>query len=164
MNNEYISGSFNPIQNFFLILLFFFVILIIFFCGKNYLNKEKHISFYYKEVEISNMSNKNIQDNLKDFLVSNKNIYGLLASLELAKFYVAKNQLDDALKILNMSKKYSVDSNFFNLITFKIAQIQFQKNYMKKAINTIDGILDDSWNSLKNNLKDDIYFQLNNKK
>lgn len=161
MNNKYINGSFNLHQKFFFIIFLSLIIIVLYFFSIKFIEKKKYINMHDNNIEFLIHNKEYELEKIKNFIQKNKNINGNLTILKLVKLYIQNNKLNEAKKILEISRKYSIDSNIFNLYSLKIAQIQFQNGSLKKSINIINSIQDDSWDYIKNNFKGDIYFKLN---
>lgn len=79
------------------------------------------------------------------FASENNNTYGALASLDLAKQYVDKNQLDDAATQLQNGLKSTQDANLQAVLNLRLARIQLQQKKADDAIKTLDAIKGDGW-------------------
>jgi len=144
---------------FFLILICFILFFII--KPKNRVkNLEKNT---YEEIinEIDAKKNSNFL-NIEKFIIENKNIYGTLVSLSLAKEYILKNNLEKAFIQLETSLKYTKDENLKNILKFRMSKIKIQQNKNKDAMHIIQTIKDHSWRNVVENIKGDIFMKNGN--
>lgn len=145
----------------FLIIFFlvFFSFSIFFFIKK----EEKKIEFkkikYEEIIEKINAKKNDQLNDVENFIIENKNIYGTLSSLFLAKKYIINNNLDKALIQLNNSLKYTKEENLKNLLRIRIAKIKIQQKKGKNAMEILNEIKDDSWTSIIENMKGDIFME-----
>jgi len=82
------------------------------------------------------------------FASENNNTYGALAALDLAKQYVAANQLDKAITLLQSGLKDTKDANLQAVINLRLARIQLQQNQADAALKTLDGVKGDGWTAI----------------
>ncbi|QCI17398.1 tetratricopeptide repeat protein [Buchnera aphidicola (Aphis helianthi)] len=144
-------------------LVFIFIILFFVIKPKNTiksLNKPK-----YEEIikEINAKKNLNFI-NIEKFIIDNKNIYGTLISLSLAKQYILKNNLEKAFIQLKTSLEYTKEENLKNILRIRMAKIKIEQNKEKDAIEIIQEIKDDSWKNIVENIKGDIFIKNKNTK
>jgi predicted negative regulator of RcsB-dependent stress response len=93
------------------------------------------------------------------FIVNNRNIYGTLTSIFLAKKYIAHNDFNAALIQLNNSLQYTEEENLKNILKIKIAAINMQINQYDTAIKMIETLSKKGWKNIIYNLKGDLFFQ-----
>lgn len=142
-----------------LIFLIFFI-----FCSFWFIKpKEKELKLEklkYEEV-IKKINAKNNQDlkSIENFIIENKNIYGTLSSLFLAKKYILDKNLDKALIQLNNSLKYTKEENLQNILKIRIAKIKIQQNKNQDAMKILEEIKDNSWKNIVENMKGDIFMK-----
>ncbi|XBC40258.1 MAG: tetratricopeptide repeat protein [Buchnera aphidicola (Nurudea ibofushi)] len=137
------------------------LLLIVIYLNKNYFNNDLHLKNFEKNTIQNNVNNRNsINETVKFLAINKNNTDDSLKFLKLAKIYVKKNMLNNALLILKKSLLYTSDINILNMITLNIAKIQFQLNNQEQAIKTINSIYNYSWKSAKNDLLGDIFFAL----
>lgn len=74
------------------------------------------------------------------FAADNKNIYGALASLEVAQQFVDKNELDKAAAQLQQGLSATSDDNLKAVINLRLARIQVQQKKADDALKTLDTI------------------------
>ncbi|XBC40764.1 MAG: tetratricopeptide repeat protein [Buchnera aphidicola (Nurudea yanoniella)] len=162
MNIDY---TFNKVQkNSILIFLIFFVFLFFYFF-KFHLNINFDKQEYEKIIQESNFNKKNSIKNVIKFIENNhNNVYSTLASLYLSNMYAKNNFLYYAIVILQKNKKYIFDENILNIVTLNIAKMQLHLNDKNSALKTLDGITCITWNSIKHDIKGDIFISRNNVK
>ncbi|WP_159989586.1 YfgM family protein [Pantoea sp. SoEX] len=108
---------------------------------------QKIISSMQVKQSGKHLSEHSLKD-INNFINKNTNVYGSMAGMLLAKYYVNNNQLDKATSTLRTSLKYNSDINFKSLIMLRLARIQIEQNKLDEAIKTLDNITDDSWTSI----------------
>ncbi|MBZ2279869.1 MAG: tetratricopeptide repeat protein, partial [Buchnera aphidicola] len=84
-------------------------------------------------------------DKIEKFIIDNKNIYGTLASMFLAKKYVLDNNLEKAIKQLETSLKYTKDEILKNILLLKIVSLEIEQNQNERALNTLKQVNDKNW-------------------
>ena len=82
------------------------------------------------------------------FASENNNTYGALAALDLAKQYVAANQLDKAITLLQSGLKDTKDANLQAVINLRLARIQLQQNQADAALTTLNYVKGDGWTAI----------------
>ncbi|MEB5974495.1 YfgM family protein [Pantoea dispersa] len=82
------------------------------------------------------------------FASENNNTYGALAALDLAKQYVAANQLDKAITLLQSGLKDTKDANLQAVINLRLARIQLQQNQADAALTTLNNVQGDGWTAI----------------
>lgn len=82
------------------------------------------------------------------FASENNNTYGALAALDLAKQYVAANQLDKAITLLQSGQKDTKDANLQAVINLRLARIQLQQNQADAALTTLNNVKGDGWTAI----------------
>jgi predicted negative regulator of RcsB-dependent stress response len=82
------------------------------------------------------------------FASENNNTYGALAALDLAKQYVAANQLDKAITLLQSGLKDTKDANLQAVINLRLARIQLQQNQADAALTTLNNVKGDGWTAI----------------
>ncbi|QFQ31862.1 YfgM family protein [Buchnera aphidicola] len=153
-------------KKFFLIIFFFILVFFIFFLIIKPINQTKNVNknTYEKIIKEIN-ANKNANFfNAEKFIIENKNVYGTLISLSLSKKYILKNHLEEAFIQLKTSLKYTNEENLKNILRLRMSKIKIQQNKNKDAMQIIQEIQDDSWKSIVENIKGDIFMKNGNKK
>ncbi|MBP2167886.1 putative negative regulator of RcsB-dependent stress response [Erwinia toletana] len=79
------------------------------------------------------------------FASENNNTYGALASLDLAKQFVDKNELDKAAAQLQTGLKATQDANLQAVLNLRLARIQLQQKKADDALKTLDSVKGDGW-------------------
>lgn len=82
------------------------------------------------------------------FVSENRNTYGALASLDLAKRYVDSNQLDKAASQLQNGLKDTKDANLQAVLNLRLARIQLQQKQPDEAIKTLDAVKGNGWTAI----------------
>lgn len=82
------------------------------------------------------------------FASENNSTYGALAALDLAKQYVAANQLDKAITLLQSGLKDTKDANLQAVINLRLARIQLQQNQADAALTTLNNVKGDGWTAI----------------
>lgn len=144
---------------FFLITIFSMLIFII--KPKNKLKNIKKIQYEEIIKEINAKKNPNFL-NIEKFIIENRNIYGTLTSFILAKQYILRNNLEKAFIQLKNSLEYTKEENLKNILRLRMSKIKIQQNKNKDAMKIIEEIKDDSWKSVVENIKGDIYIKNGN--
>ncbi|QCI19575.1 YfgM family protein [Buchnera aphidicola] len=152
----------------------FFVFFIIIFLGITYFyffKKERILTIedsdncenYENIMDDNDFSNEENMNKVQLLIKQNHNVYGVLESLNLSKYYVTKNKFNLAIDVLQNVLKWSKDNSIINLIHFRVAKLHFELREFKKALLSISFIQESSWTSSVCNLKGDIFFALGNK-
>nr|WP_053940553.1 tetratricopeptide repeat protein [Buchnera aphidicola] len=166
MQSNLIKKSKNFKKKIFLIIFFFILVFFMFFSIIKSKKQKKSLNQpTYEEIieEINANTNENFF-NAEKFIIDNKNVYGTLISLSLAKKYILKNHLEKAFIQLKNSLKYTTEENLKNILRLRMSKIKMQQNKNKDAIQIIEEIKDDSWSSIVENIKGDIFMNDGNKK
>ncbi|QFQ32750.1 tetratricopeptide repeat protein [Buchnera aphidicola (Aphis fabae)] len=148
----------------FLITFFFIMIFTMLFFIIKPKNKTKNLKNIKYEEIIKEINAKKNSDfiNIEKFIIENKNIYGTLVSLSLAKQYILKNNLEKAFIQLKTSLKYTKDENLKNILRLRMSEIKIEQNKDKDAMQIIQEIKDDAWKSIVENIKGDIFMKSGN--
>ncbi|CAL4325842.1 UPF0070 protein YfgM [Buchnera aphidicola (Eriosoma lanigerum)] len=155
---------YRKIVIFFIYFLIFFCI-VIFFLKKNENHKNNIIINNYENFIMKNHENNSTYTNeINKFIIENKNIYGILLALRLAKIYVDSNNLNSAIKILQFCLPYTLDSNLYTIIQLRISRIQLEQHDINHARATLYTIKDDSWRNMIEDIQGYIYILENNNK
>ncbi|QIQ42155.1 MAG: tetratricopeptide repeat protein [Buchnera aphidicola (Microlophium carnosum)] len=127
---------------------------------------KKNLESLKYEDMIKKINKKNFKnlDKAENFVVQNKNIYGTLTALYLAKKYVLSNNLDKAFIQLKNSLEYTKEENLKNILKVNMAKIQIQKNKNKEAIDILKTIQNHNWDNIIENMKGDIFINEKNLK
>lgn len=137
-----------------------FFILFIFWFSKGKEKKSKLQELKYEEIiKKINANKKEDLSSIEKFIVENKNIYGTLSSLSLAKKYILDNNLDKAFIQLDNSLKYTKEENLKNILKLRIAKIKIQQNKNQDAMKILEDIKDSSWTNIIENMKGDIFMK-----
>ncbi len=82
------------------------------------------------------------------FANENSNTYGALASLDLAKQYVDKNELAKAAGQLQSGIKNTRDANLQAVMNLRLARIQLQQKQADDALKTLDSVKGEGWTAI----------------
>jgi len=152
----------------------FFVAFIVIFIGLTYFcffNKRKiktikdsnNCEKYENIMDENDLNNEETLNKILFFIKQNHNVYGVLESLKLSKYYVTKNKFKLAIDVLQNILEWNKDNNIINLVYFRIARLQFESQEFKNALLSISCIRESSWTSSVYNLKGDIFFSIGDK-
>ncbi|RLM26363.1 hypothetical protein BIY29_05975 [Brenneria alni] len=89
------------------------------------------------------------------FSAENKNNYGVLASLELARHYVDQNDFAKAERQLAQALSQTSDADLLSLVNLRLARIQLQDKKADEALKTLDAIKSDGWVALAAEVRGD---------
>lgn len=90
------------------------------------------------------------------FVQANRNSYGILAALRLAKHFVKQNNFDKAEQQLVLAQSQTKDDNLFSQINLRLARVQLQKKKWDHALKTLDKIKDTGWAALVQDTRGDV--------
>lgn len=156
----------NSLQKKIILLIIFFLFLIFLFIFQKFMFQEKKInipSLKYEEIiQKIDVKKPNQLKKIQKFIINNKNIYGVLASMHLSKKYIIFHDLENALITLKNGMKYITDNNLKNILKIRIAQIKIQKNENQDAIDLLNTITNKNWENIIENMKGDIFMKKNN--
>lgn len=82
------------------------------------------------------------------FLQTNNNSYGALVALQLAKYFIEKNDFPQAEKQLVLMNSQAIDNNLLAQVNLRLARIQLQEKKWDYALRTLDKIKDTGWAAL----------------
>ena len=145
------------------LIIFLLIVLIVFVFSFVTFNKKEQLSskeLKYEQIikKINAKENQDLTD-IEEFIIENKNIYGTLSSLYLAKKYVLNDKLDKAFIQLNNSLEYTKEENLRNILKIRMAKIKIQQKKHSEAMNILNEIKDENWTSIVENMKGDIFIQ-----
>jgi len=100
---------------------------------------------------------QNTIQKLVRFAYTEKNIYGVLAALKAAQFYVMElKDYKGATALLGNALLKTKDENLQSIILVRIARLQQQQNLHVQSLQTLDKIKDDSWSAMINSIRGDV--------
>ena len=82
------------------------------------------------------------------FANDNSNTYGALASLDLAKQYVDKNELAKAAAQLQSGIKQTQNANLQAVMNLRLARIKLQQKQADDALKTLDSVKGEGWTAI----------------
>ncbi|CPR17909.1 YfgM family protein [Brenneria goodwinii] len=89
------------------------------------------------------------------FSAENKNSYGVLASLELARHYVDQKDFAKAEQQLVQAQSQTKDADLLSLVNLRLARVQLQENKADDALKALDAIKLDGWVALAAEVRGD---------
>lgn len=90
---------------------------------------------------------------MSEFAAENKNIYGTFASLNLAKQYADKNDLNKVAQSLSQAITTAKDDNIKAVIALRLARVQIEQKQADEALKTLASVKGDAWAMLVANLR-----------
>lgn len=112
---------------------------------------------------LTKLDNTN-HDSVKElvaFSKSENNIYGVLATLDAAKFYVDNvKDYAAAQTILESAITKTNDEVILDIIYTRIARLQYQQALFEDSLRSLDKIKSASWSAIVNDIRGDIYVKL----
>ncbi|MBK4784331.1 MAG: tetratricopeptide repeat protein [Pantoea sp. Pent] len=110
---------------------------------------DKAASAQYQQLTSAMQADKSqTLEAVASFASENNNTYGALAALDLAKQYVATNQLDKAITLLQSGLKDTKDANLQAVINLRLARIQLQQNQADAALTILNNVKGDGWTAI----------------
>lgn len=119
--------------------------------GWRYWNSHQNDSAMASSLEYQNVTSAVRADQpatlsaAEKFASETKNIYGALASLELAQKYVDNNDLTKAAAQLQQGLASTSDANLQAVINMRLARIQIQQKQADAALKTLETIKGEGW-------------------
>jgi predicted negative regulator of RcsB-dependent stress response len=87
------------------------------------------------------------------FAAENKNVYGALASLELAQQFIELNEIDKAAAQLQQGLAAASDENLKAVITLRLARVQVQLKQADAALKSLDAVKGEGWAAIVADLR-----------
>lgn len=104
-----------------------------------------------------NKEGQNTIQKLVRFAYTEKNIYGVLAALKAAQFYVMElKDYKGAIALLENALLKTKNENLQNIILMRVARLQQQQNLYVLSLQTLDRIKDDNWSAMINSVRGDV--------
>lgn len=95
---------------------------------------------------------------LVEFSQSENNIYGLLASLKAAQFYVEDlKDYPKAQVLLENAAKKTKDNAILGVIYTRIARLQYQQGLNEQSLQTLDKVKGEGWLAAVSDIRGDIF-------
>lgn len=162
MNKSKINIFYNFFRTHKITLLIYFMIGFILLMCLYFLRFHKHrslqdTSFNYEKFINLDLNDKNLTDVI-NFIDKNHNIYGNLVALSLTKYYVKKNNIQNAINILIHNVQYAIDPNIQSIMAIQIARLQLEQNQLNESIQTLQKIKDKSWINIVSDIYGDALF------
>lgn len=117
-------------------------------------NQETAFELYTIQQKLDRNGSKAVADADK-FIQEHKDVYGSLLALDLARFSMGANKLEDAIKYINFAKANGGDL-IVPQATTVLARLQAQDGKYDDALKTIDGVKDSAYQSEALEIKGDI--------
>jgi len=95
-------------------------------------------------------------ENLEKFAQSNKNNYGVFASLQLADHFVEAKDFANAEKQLVAAQSQAKEENLLSLVSLRLARVQSQQKKFDDALKTLDGVKGEGWIALQQDVRGDV--------
>jgi predicted negative regulator of RcsB-dependent stress response len=109
----------------------------------------REVSAHYQQVTSAlDASKPQTLEAAAKFASENSNTYGALASLDLAKQYVDKNELAKAATQLQSGIKNTQDANLQAVMNLRLARIQLQQKQADDALKTLDNVKGEGWTAI----------------
>ncbi|PWC18787.1 YfgM family protein [Brenneria corticis] len=89
------------------------------------------------------------------FAAENKNNYGALASLELARHYADRKDFAKAEQQLAQAGSQTKDADLLAVVNLRLARIQLQEKKADEALKTLEAIKSDGWVALAAEVRGD---------
>ncbi|AEH39959.1 hypothetical protein BCTU_404 [Buchnera aphidicola (Cinara tujafilina)] len=133
-------------------IIFLFIIIVSIMMYKFYVyKKNSQLIESFKNIFNKIKTNKfNSLINMKNFFKKNKNIYGTLIGLNLAKLYDSQKKYPYALKILFNLLTFTKDEILVDLIKLRISILYLKQNKIILAKNMQDSINQEFWKKILN--------------
>lgn len=112
---------------------------------------------YEMVVKALESDTQNAENAAISFISNNKNNYGAMAALELAKHLVNKGDLAGAQKQLEVAVANAKDAELLSLMNLRIARLQFAQNQADAAMATLAKVTANSWTAEANLVRGNIY-------
>lgn len=112
-------------------------------------SSSREVSAHYQQLTSALDGNKpQTLEAVAKFASDNSNTYGALASLDLAKQYVDKNELAKAATQLQSGIKHTQNANLQAVMNLRLARIQLQQKQADEALKTLDSIKGEGWTAI----------------
>ncbi|NIG62604.1 MAG: YfgM family protein [Serratia symbiotica] len=90
------------------------------------------------------------------FIQANRNSYGVLAALQLAKHFVEQYDFAKAEQQLLQAQSQTKDDNLLSQINLRLARVQLQEKKWDNALKTLDEVKDACWAALVQDTRGDV--------
>ena len=112
-------------------------------------NSSREVSAHYQQLTSAlDGSKPQTLEAVAKFANENSNTYGALASLDLARQYVDKNELAKAAAQLQSGIQNTQDANLQAVMNLRLARIQLQQKQADAALKALDSVKGEGWTAI----------------
>lgn len=90
------------------------------------------------------------------FIQANSNNYGVLAAMQLAKYFVDQGDFAKAEQQLLTAQSNVKDENLLALINLRLARVQLQEKKLDEALKTLEGVKGEGWMTMMQDVRGDV--------
>lgn len=116
---------------------------------------DSSVAFQQANQAVTDKKAQGVED-LEKFAQSNKNNYGVFASLQLAGHFVEAKDFANAEKQLVAAQSQAKEENLLSLVSLRLARVQSQQKKFDDALKTLDGVKGEGWIALQQDVRGDV--------
>jgi predicted negative regulator of RcsB-dependent stress response len=116
---------------------------------------DSSVAFQQANQAVTDKKAQGVED-LEKFAQSNKNNYGVFASLQLADHFVEAKDFANAEKQLVAAQSQAKEENLLSLVSLRLARVQSQQKKFDDALKTLDGVKGEGWIALQQDVRGDV--------
>jgi len=116
---------------------------------------DSSVAFQQANQAVTDKKAQGVED-LEKFAQSNKNKYGVFASLQLADHFVEAKDFANAEKQLVAAQSQAKEENLLSLVSLRLARVQSQQKKFDDALKTLDGVKGEGWIALQQDVRGDV--------
>ncbi|QMV52596.1 YfgM family protein [Ewingella americana] len=116
---------------------------------------DSSVAFQQANQAVTDKKAQGVED-LEKFAQSNKNNYGVFASLQLADHFVEEKDFANAEKQLVAAQAQAKEENLLSLVSLRLARVQSQQKKFDDALKTLDGVKGEGWIALQQDVRGDV--------
>ena len=116
---------------------------------------DSSVAFQQANQAVTDKKAQGVED-LEKFAQSNKNNYGVFASLQLADHFVEAKDFANAEKQLVAAQSQAKEENLLSLVSLRLARVQLQQKKFDDALKTLDGVKGEGWIALQQDVRGDV--------
>lgn len=116
---------------------------------------DSSVAFQQTNQAVTDKKAQGVED-LEKFAQSNKNNYGVFASLQLADHFVEAKDFANAEKQLVAAQSQAKEENLLSLVSLRLARVQSQQKKFDDALKTLDGVKGEGWIALQQDVRGDV--------
>jgi predicted negative regulator of RcsB-dependent stress response len=116
---------------------------------------DSSVAFQQANQAVTDKKAQGVED-LEKFAQSNKNNYGVFASLQLADHFVEAKDFANAEKQLVAAQSQAKEENLLSLVSLRLARVQSQEKKYDDALKTLDGVKGEGWIALQQDVRGDV--------